>query len=123
MITLVMLLFSNIQISTVNNGYISDIISKTRGINQGCNSSPLIYTLCGEILNHNIAQNQTIKRVPMPSIKNILSQFADDTSAFLKYEKLTLNAFSDTLECIETNLGLKVSYDKTTFYMGGFTSK
>ena len=55
----------------------------------------------------------------MCDLKNILSQFADDTSAFLKYEKEMLDNFAEVLQCVETNLGLKVSYEKTTMYRVG----
>ena len=120
MIGLIMMLFKDIQVCTLNNGYTSDFFVKGRGINQGCNASPLIYTYCGEILNHVVNHNsQGIKGIEMNLLKNILSQFADDTAAFLQYNQESLDAFIESLSCVETNMGLKVSYEKTTLYRIG----
>ena len=114
-----MLLFTKIELCTTNNGFTSPLFFKGRGINQGCPGSPLIYTYCGEVLNHVVQQNSGIRGVPMNSLKNILSQFADGTSAFLKYECVSVQNFAESLQCIEEQLGLKVSYEKTTLYRVG----
>ena len=66
-----------------------------------------------------IYQNDKIKGVDLHGIRNILSQFADDTAAFLKYERLILDEFTKELERVEALMGLKVSYDKTTIYRIG----
>ena len=118
-VKMVMLLFTRIELCTISNGYLSNILQKERGINQGCPCSPLIYTYCGEILNHVIAQNNKIQGVPIPLLRNVLTQFADDTGAFLKYDQITLNEFGKSLSCIEAQMGLKVSYEKTTLYRVG----
>ena len=118
-VKLLMILFADFEICTSNGGFLSEFIKKGRGINQGCPASPLVYIFCGETLNHVVQSNKTIKGVPMDTIDNLLSQFADNTSAFLKYDQISLNAFSEALQCIEKNLGLKVSYDKTTLYRVG----
>ena len=52
-------------------------------------------------------------------MENVLAQFADDTSAYLKYEELCINAFVQTLYDVERQLGLKISYEKTTVYRVG----
>ena len=119
MVNLIMSLFTQFEVCTINNGYLSNFLVKGRGINQGCNASPLIYTYCGEILNHVVSGNRDIKGVPIETLKNVLSQFADDTGAYLKYEQLTLDAFTGALECVEANMGLRVSYEKTTLYRVG----
>ena len=118
-IGMVMMLFKDIELCTINNGYLSKFFVKGRGINQGCPASPLIYSFCGEILNHLVAQNANINGVPFPNLKNLLSQFADDTSVFLKYDQISINSFTNTLERVETEMGLKVSYDKTIMYRVG----
>ena len=119
MISMIMLLFTDMRVCTINNGYTSEFLTKTRGINQGCNASPLIYTYTGEILNHLIMLNPNVKGVPMTELRNVLSQFADDTAAFLSFDRLTIENFANALECVEANMGLKVSYEKTTLYRVG----
>ena len=116
---MVMLLYRKFLLCTCNNGYVSQFFEKCRGINQGCPGSPIVYTLCGEILNHLVQQNRDIKGVLLRELQNILSQFADDTAAFLKYEQLCVNAFGTVLQCVEAQMGLKVSYEKTTMYRIG----
>ena len=119
LINMVMTLFTDFEVCTSNNGFLSDFQVKYRGINQGCNASPLIYTYCGKILNHVVNNNKDIRGIPIDTLKNILSQFADDTGAYLKFEQLTVNAFTEALECVEANMGLHVSYEKTTLYRVG----
>ena len=116
---MLMMLFKGMNLCTSNNGYLSQWLIKGHGINQGCPGLPLVYTYCGEILNHLVKSNGDIKGIPIDSLKIVLSQFTDDTTVFLKFEQITLEAFSNTLQCVETLMGLKVSYEKTTLYRVG----
>ena len=118
-INMLMLLYNNIELCTINNGFTSDFMVKGRGINQGCPGSPLVYSFCGEILNHLVKLNTHIQGVPMPELRNLLSQFADDTAAFLSYDQLSVDSFAEILRRVETEMGLKVSYEKTVLYRIG----
>ena len=113
------LLFTELEMCTISNGFTSDFLDKKRGVNQGCNVSPLVYTICGEIIMHLIKQNSNIKGIALYGLEHILSQFADDTAAYLSYDRETLEAFVNTLQIIESAMGLKVSYEKTTLYRVG----
>ena len=75
----------------------------------------------GEILAHRIKGNPDIQGIKMGknAVKNVITQFADDTSLYLIYSETTLNAAISELMYIETNTGLKVSYDKTCVYRLG----
>ena len=68
---------------------------------------------------HLLLSNENIKGIDLHGMKNILAQFADDTSLYLKYERICLDAFTETISCVEEQLGLKVLYDKTTIYRVG----
>ena len=116
---MLMLLFKDIELCTSNNGYMSPLFDKGREINQGYPASPLVHAYCGEILNHVIKENSNITGVPFEHLQNILSQFADDTTAFLHFDQNTLNSSSDALYYIEAQLGLKVSYNKMMLYRVG----
>ena len=114
------LLFSGIEQHTMCNGYSSKYFDKNRGINQGCCASPMIYSYCGEIMSHLIHSNEKIQGISVVEhIKNILSQFADDTSVFLKFEQLIMDEFINVMSRVENLMGLKVSYEKTTIYRVG----
>ena len=70
-------------------------------------------------MSHLILNNDNIKGISLNGIKQVLSQFADDMAAFLKYERLTVDMFIDVLTHVEALMGLKVSYEKTTMYRVG----
>ena len=118
-IKMLFLLFSKLEMCTTNNGFYSQMFFKTRGVNQGCPASPQVFCYCSEIMSHLIYQNSAIKGVTIGNLEKILSQFADDTSAYLKYSRLCIESFIDTLVCVEKLMGLKVSYEKTTVYRIG----
>ena len=119
-ITNVLFLFQDMEICTSNNGYLSRRFKKGRGVNQGCPAIPLIYTLCSEVMAHAIFQNPDIRGIVMyDSIETVLSQFADDTATFLEYSPLVIESFLNTLANFGAEMGLKVSYEKTTLYRVG----
>ena len=115
-------LFNQFSFCVSNNGFTSKLCNKARGVNQGCPASPQVWILTGELLVHLINKEREkggIRGIEVKFLKDILSQFADDTGAFLNYDANTLNSFCNCLRDIETNIGLKVSYDKTTLYRIG----
>ena len=118
-IKMLSMLFSNVELCTSSNGYMSKYMVKGRGTNQGDPSSPLIFSFCGEIMAHLILSNDNIKGIDLDGIKQVLSQFADDTTVFLSYELLTVEMFIQVLSHVEDEMGLKVSYEKTTMYRVG----
>ena len=122
-IQMVRLLYSNFELCTQNNGFTSRYITKGRGCNQGCPASPVIYVLCGQIMSLLIKNNFEIQGITIAEVISILSQFADDTSLFLTYDRITIDATVETLSAVEKNLGLKVSYDKTRLYRIGSLAK
>ena len=118
----IMLLLSDFELFTQNNSYNSEWFKPTRSVHQGCNIAPFLFLLCSEVMAHKIKSNSEIQGVQVYDIMALISQFADDTTLFLKYDKITLEAVTKTLQLIETNTGLKVNYDKTSLYRIGFFS-
>ena len=86
LIDLVLLLYQEFYIFTCNNGHQSQLFRKNRGSNQGCPASPGIFLYISEVMSHLIAENSKIGGIAVPALHDLLSQFADDTNAFLKYE-------------------------------------
>ena len=64
-------------------------------------------------------QNRSIKGITINALEEIMAQFADDASLFLKYDQDTLNAVCETLSFVEANIGHKISYEKTNLYRIG----
>ena len=118
------LFFSDLIIYNQNYGFLSEPFNKTRGINQGCCISPFCFLLCREILARRIKDNKKIRGIPFnKDITALLSQFADDTTLFLTYDKECLENVIEEFATIETHTGLTVNYNKTLIYRIGSLSK
>ena len=81
--------------------------------------SPGVYMQTCAIIEHLIQQNNDIRGISLGGLEHILSQFADDTCAFLQFTPLAIDGFCCVLRTLENQLGLKVSYDKTALYRVG----
>ena len=108
--------FADFRVCTQNKGYQSDYFVKGHSINQGCPISPYLYLVCGEILAHKLKENKDIWGITIGNLKLLLSQFGEDTVLYLNFDLKEINYVIDTLESIEYNTGLKISYEKTTLY-------
>ena len=114
-----MLLFSDFELCTQNNGNISPWIKPTRGVHQGCCISSHLYNICGQVFAHMFHNNKEIRGVNVQNIMNLLLQFADDTSLTLDPDKENIKQVIKTLQVAENQLELKVNYNKTCVYRIG----
>lgn len=112
-------LFAKPQSCVMNNGWKSDYIFPTRSIKQGCAASLFLFNFCAELIAIYIRNNPAIKGVCINEIEHKISQFADDTTLFLLFEKETLQEVINTFNEFQQVLGLKVNYDKTSVYRLG----
>ena len=115
----VALFFSDFEICTQNLGFTSQYFKKEQGVNQGCPISPSLFLLSGAILANKLKNNSYIRGIKVGDSEYLLTQFADDMNLFLEFDKYVLDAVTHTFDLIQTNTGLKVSYDKTTIYRIG----
>ena len=115
----VRLFYTNFQICTQNFGELSTFWIKGRGLNQGCPLSPGLYLLTAEIMANKLRNDRKIKGVEVGGVEYLISQFADDTDLYLTYDQTTLSTVLHVLTDIETNTGLRISYEKTTIYRIG----
>lgn len=106
--------------SSINHfGWISEPFEVQRGIRQGCPLSPLLFILAAEILATKI-RNSEIKGIELKSnfkterkdYSAKVSQFADDTSLFLK-DKKDLEMALIIFYQFELISGLKLNKNKT----------
>ena len=68
---------------------------------------------------HLLKQNTNVKGISVHEVLNILTQFADDTAIYTKYDQLSVEAICETLRIVEANIGLQISYEKTSLYRVG----
>ena len=113
------LFFNDFAFCTQNEGYLSNFHVKSRSINQGCPISPYLFLLTGEIMMHKLREHKDIRGIELADLKLLISQFADDTVLFLNFDSKEINGVIEVFTHIENQLGLKISYDKTTVYRIG----
>ena len=99
------------------NSFLTEHISISKGIRQGCPLSALLFIICTEILAMAIKVNEQIKGIPIPLDKETyktvkLSQYADDMSLYLKDGEQFLNAL-DTIIDFGRVSGLVLNLEKT----------
>ena len=99
----VSLFYSKFMVCTQNYGIASPWFEKTRSVNQGCNISPSIFLLVGELLALRLCQNPNISGVKIGSTEILLSQFADDMDLYLPFDKTVINEVIKVLSHIEAN--------------------
>ena len=113
------LFYNKFMVCTQNQGHRSQWFYKTRSVNQGCNISPGIFLLVGELLALRLRQNANITGIKIGTTEFLISQFADDMDLYLPFNKTVLDSVINVLTHIEENTGLRVSYEKTTLYRIG----
>ena len=113
------LFYNKFLIQIQNFGFLSEKWIKGRGGNQGCPLSPGLYLLTAEIRANKLRTHRGIKGIKVKEMEYLTSQFADDTDLYLSYDQETITNTFQVLTGIETNTGLRVSYDKTTMYRTG----
>jgi len=105
--------YNDIKTCTVNNGNISDFFCPERGVRQGCPLSPILFVISVELLALEIRNNVQISGVMGKLSEHKISQFADDTTFFLKNSSKSVNELFRTLSRFTLVSGLKLNQDKT----------
>ena len=113
-ISLVKLLYKNINSSVLVNGFISTQFPVQRSVRQGCSLSPLLYVLCIEPFAHRIRMDPMIKGIPLPgTAENAkISQYADDTNLFVT-DLVSVRKILILVELYELASGAKLNKQKT----------
>ena len=84
-----------------------------RGCLQGDPISTYLFVLCAEILAAKIRSNKNIKGIKINNTEIKLSQYADDTSAYLDGSQTSLEETFNELDIFANISGLKTNFDKT----------
>ena len=113
----IQIIYTNTLSSIKINGFLTTFIKLMRSVKQGCPLSALIFIICVEILAIAIKNNQDIQGIIIANKNKIkktikLSQYADDTSLYLKNAEQIIHALDTVIEFGSVS-GLKLNLDKT----------
>ena len=95
------------------NGHLSKPFSLQRGCRQGDPISPYLFILCSEYLTQAFNNDPKIEGIKIHKKEHKLSQYADDTSAFLKASEENLRRSLEIMNWFYYQSGLKINISKT----------
>ena len=78
------LFYNNVTSCVLNNGHASPFFSLQRGVTQGCPLSGILFVLGIELLSRSIKNDPTIKGIRVNKHELKISQYADDTTVFVR---------------------------------------
>lgn len=117
--SMVQLLFQDIQLSVLSNGYTTDWFDLERGLLQGNPVASYLYLYTGQLLNDRLMANHSIKGINIngQEIKSI--QFADDLNLPLLFDQQSLSQAIAELQMFQQQVGLKINLNKSLIYRIG----
>lgn len=116
--TAVKLLFNNIKTCVSNNGFSSPYFYPTRGIRQGCCSSPSIFVITVELLALMVRRSLNIRGIVLAGRQIKISQYADDATFFVR-DFTSLDCLLGLLHTFATFSGLHINYHKSYLLLLG----
>ena len=108
-------IYTGTQSAVINNGWLSEYFTLTRGVRQGCPLSPLLYCLVAETLGQALRTDRHLKGIQIPGSsgrESRVSQYADDTTLLLRNDFSIDRAFG-IIENFERGSGSRLNPDKT----------
>ena len=106
-------IYSNISSCVLNNGHATRHFNLGRGVSQGYPLSGTLFVIGIEILGNAIRSSKEIKGIKIDGRNMLkLSQYADDTTAFLK-DTGSLSFLFSLLSQFESCSGLKINQSKS----------
>ena len=104
-------LYSNATSCVINNGYTSKYFPIERGVRQGDPLSGSLFVIAVELLANSLRTNKNIRGISVSDKQILLTQYADDTTIFVKDEKSAAEALR-VIELFGEVSGLKLNKAK-----------
>lgn len=109
------------------NGELAGYFQSRRGLRQGCSLSPYLFVICMNVLSKMLDDAAAKGLVGYhPKCKNISLThlcFADDLMVFVEGTKRSVEGILEVFEEFDKMSGLKISLEKSTLFMAGFTAQ
>ena len=96
----------------INNGHASEFFYLQRGVRQACPLAGILFTLCAEMLANAIRCDENIQGIKIYDKEFKISQYADDTTAFVSDTNSAENLFK-LLRTFQECSGLEINTSKT----------
>ena len=112
-------LFRHFSLSTLNNGFLSEPFTPTRGLFQGNPIASSCFILIIEVLAVMIRKNKKIKGLKIGKEEILLTQFADDLGLVLDYNQQSFNQVINEFNTFQRLSGMLINYEKSTIYRIG----
>lgn len=106
------LLYENVEGCILNNGHSSGWFGLDAGLRQGCPASPHLFVLAVEKLAHAIRLKSSIRGVSIGGAEYKLSQYADDTTLFVR-DGLSMENALDMVQDFSRFSGLRLNVQKS----------
>ena len=111
----------NSKSKILQNGHLSEIIQLRRGCRQGNPISPYLFVLAVEPLGETFRKHIKLRGISVHGREHRISQFADDTTLFMKYNESNLRECMSILNNFFQISGLKINVEKTKAIRFGVT--
>ena len=118
-VDMIKILFNEISMCTINNGFTLTSFIATRGLYQGNPITSTCFLLIIERLAIRLRNNKRIKGIRVKDEEIMLSLFADDLGLLLQFDKSVWEEAMYELSEFEKESGTKINYNKTTVYRIG----
>ena len=104
--------YNNVTSCVLNNGHASTFFSLQRGVRQGCPLSGVLFVLGIELLSRSIKNDPTIKGIQVNKQELKISQYADDTTVFVR-DLDSVTSLLKVLNDFKEHSGLEINTTKT----------
>ena len=115
----VKLLFTDIKLATLNNGYTSQYFTPSRALFQGNPITSFLFVIVIKLLATQLRQNEKIKGIKIQSKEILMCLFADDLALLLEYGNSCWENVVYELNVFQKCTGMLINYEKTEVYRMG----
>ena len=120
-ISIVKSLQKNSKSKILQNGHLSETIALGRGCRQGDPISPYLFVLAVELMGEAFRSHPEMSGTIVHGKEHKISQFADDTTLFMKFTERNLRVCMNILNSFFLISGLKINVEKTKAIKFGVT--
>ena len=115
----IQLMFTNIKLAVMNNGYTAQHSTPTRGLFQGNPLASFLFVLVIEVLATQLCKNKKIKGIKVVDQEMLLALFANDLGLLLEFNQQGWEEVVSELSQFQDRTGMLINYDKTEIYRIG----